>query len=297
MNPNVSIVIATYNRAPLLARAVHSVLGQTWQDFEIIIVDDGSTDQTPTGIDALNDNRIRYIRHERNKGLPASRNSGIAAARGTYIAFLDDDDQWLPKKLARQLVAMEGGMVAVLTAAYMIASGTVKQFAKDIVTVDDLRRGNPFDPSSLLIRADLMKRLLFDESLRMGEDWDAFIRIARTGDIAYLRDPLILYNDLYAADRMTTEAIDMSVDDLQKRTRILDKHADFFGPFWVRYHTAAAILSYLGGRRDRLARLRYGVRRCGASVVALLLFDKIFDALKRALSRRSVHSSISEQVP
>jgi len=106
-NPTVSVIISTYNRAHLIGRAIQSVLNQTYQDFEVIVVDDGSTDNTEEIVKSFNDPRIRYIRHEKNKGAAAARNTGIKAARGKYIAFQDSDDEWLPEKLEKQMKVFE----------------------------------------------------------------------------------------------------------------------------------------------------------------------------------------------
>ena len=101
--PKVSVVIPTHDRAHLVGRAIRSVLAQTFQDFEIIVVDDCSVDNTKEVVQSLADSRIRYLRHEINRGGSAARNTGIGAARGEWIAFLDSDDEWLPKKLEKQL--------------------------------------------------------------------------------------------------------------------------------------------------------------------------------------------------
>jgi len=104
---SVSIVIPTYNRAGLLSRTIQSVLNQTYQDFEIIIVDDGSTDKTEEVVKSFNSKKIFYNRHEENKGANAARNTGIKASRGEYIAFQDSGDEWLPQKLERQMKVFE----------------------------------------------------------------------------------------------------------------------------------------------------------------------------------------------
>jgi len=103
-NPTVSVIIPTYNRAHLVGRSIQSVINQTYQDFEIIVVDDGSTDNTEDIIKEFQkkDKRIKHIKHNKNKGGSAARNTGIRAARGEYIAFLDSDDEWMPTKLEKQ---------------------------------------------------------------------------------------------------------------------------------------------------------------------------------------------------
>ena len=109
----VSVIIPTYNRAACLKLALASVLNQTYQNFEIIVVDDASTDGTADVVRGFADARITYVRHDVNRGKvgagAAARNSGIARAQGTYIAFLDDDDEWLPEKLARQVAVLDRG--------------------------------------------------------------------------------------------------------------------------------------------------------------------------------------------
>jgi glycosyltransferase involved in cell wall biosynthesis len=101
--PSVSVIIPTYNRQHMVDRALGSVLNQTYRDVEVIVVDDCSSDDTEQVIARIDDTRIRYMRHEINRGAPAARNSGFAAARGMYVAFLDSDDEWLPEKLEKQL--------------------------------------------------------------------------------------------------------------------------------------------------------------------------------------------------
>ena len=106
-SPIVSVIIPTYNRAEVIERALDSVLAQTYQDYEIIVIDDASTDQTCAVVEAYDDPRIRLIRSHANGGAGAARNAGIVQAQGEYIAFLDSDDEWLAQKLAKQVSLME----------------------------------------------------------------------------------------------------------------------------------------------------------------------------------------------
>ncbi|MGB9587486.1 MAG: glycosyltransferase family 2 protein, partial [Armatimonadota bacterium] len=103
--PTVSVVIPTYNRALLVERAIRSVLGQTYTDFEVIVVDDGSTDDTKRILADLahEDPRVRWFHHSENRGAQAARNTGCRAAEGEYIAFLDSDNEWLSNKLHLQM--------------------------------------------------------------------------------------------------------------------------------------------------------------------------------------------------
>ena len=101
--PQVSVIIPTHNRSEFLGAAIGSVLSQTFQDFELIVVDDASTDTTAEVVASFNDERIKFIRHGMNKGGSVARNTGILNSTGDYIAFLDDDDEWLPAKLSKQI--------------------------------------------------------------------------------------------------------------------------------------------------------------------------------------------------
>ena len=277
-SPLVSVVITTYRRASLVPRAIRSVQNQTYKNIEIIVVDDASPDNTEEIVRSIADPRIRYLRHEQNKGLPAGRNTGIRAAAGQYIAFLDDDDEWQETKLEKQLTVIQEHD-AVLCGA--IVNGTrIKRHHRSIVTLDDLRKGNEFDPSSLLARASVLKNLPFDEKLRQGEDWDAFIRLAERHTIAYLDEPLLAYND-GGHQRMTNEARNLSVSDVEKRMPVLYKHRDFFGPYWFQFHIASMLLSYLWCRDGKFEQVVYAIRRCGVVAVISVAFNKIRRHVKR----------------
>ena len=102
-DPTVSVIVPTYNRAHLIARALESVCSQTFTDWECLVVDDASTDNTDEVVRSFGDPRVQYLRHETNRRGGAARNTGIAAARGEFLAFLDSDDEWVPAKLERQL--------------------------------------------------------------------------------------------------------------------------------------------------------------------------------------------------
>lgn len=272
----VSVIIPTYRRCGIVARAIASVQNQTYQHVEIIVVDDGSPDDTASVVRGVDDSRVRYIRHDVNRGLPATRNTGVSAAQGDYIAFLDDDDEWRADKLEKQLAAIKDSD-AVLCGA-LVNGSTLKSYRRTAVALADLRRDNGFDPSGLLVRAHVLRDLTFDEKLRQGEDWDAFIRIAQKYRIAYVPEPLVLYND-GAHERMTSSAKHLSGVELEKRVAILHKHRDFFGERWFRYHVARTLLSYVGSRSNKFNCVRYAVKRCGVLPVLGVLMYKFWSRI------------------
>ena len=107
MNPTVTVVIPTYNRPTLVSNAIQSVLDQSLQDFEIIVVDDGQKQRAKDVVDVFGDQRIRYIQHTARKGCSGAKNTGVREAKGMYVAFLDDDDMFMPTKLELQVEALE----------------------------------------------------------------------------------------------------------------------------------------------------------------------------------------------
>jgi glycosyltransferase involved in cell wall biosynthesis len=189
VQPEISVVIATRNRWPLLStHALPSALCQEDVELEVIVVDDASDDETPARLADLDDPRVRVIRHERNRRLPAARNSGAAAARGAWLAFLDDDDLWAPRKLRMQLDA-----ATAVGAEWAYGRGIVVDGEKRILDLHPfpqpgevatlLLGGNhvPGGGSNVIVRAETLRRVGgFDEKLRYFEDWDLWLRLGQT---------------------------------------------------------------------------------------------------------------------
>jgi glycosyltransferase involved in cell wall biosynthesis len=199
----VSVIIPTRNRAQLLPRAVSSVLRQTFPDFEVIIVDDGSTDGTPELRARFHDNRIRWLRHDISRGGAAARNTGILHSGAEYIAFLDDDDEWYPEKLARQteIIAKSTEDVAAVYTGYLVVdASTGKINGQKIPTkrgdlYRELLQHNCIGGTScvLLKRSCLEKVGLFDELLPSFQDYDLWMRISRDFRFECIAEPLLKY--------------------------------------------------------------------------------------------------------
>jgi glycosyltransferase involved in cell wall biosynthesis len=202
--PQVSVIIPTHNRPEFLRAAITSVLNQTYQNFEIIVVDDASTDDTAKVVAAFNDARIRFIRHDINKGGSAARNTGIVNSTCDYIAFLDDDDEWLPEKLSKQmevLLSSPPEVGCVYTGYVNVNSSTGKIIGEHIPTKrgdlsKDLLAGNCVgSASSVLLRQECLKKIgLFDESLPCSQDYDLWVRIANQFLFECVQEPLFKYH-------------------------------------------------------------------------------------------------------
>ncbi|GAP13466.1 glycosyltransferase [Longilinea arvoryzae] len=169
--------------------AVRSVQAQTFTDWELIVVDDGSKDNTREVIGEVADQRIRYI-YQENKGLPGARNTGIRNARGEWIAFLDSDDAFLPGKLAAQLAVMQARPGLGLLAAGFIETDRELRPLREMrpwenqptLTLLDWVRGCPICPGAPLVRKSWLEKAgLFDERMPFVEDWDLWLRMAYLG--------------------------------------------------------------------------------------------------------------------
>jgi len=248
--------------------------------LEIIVVDDASRDNTRDVVLAVRDNRIRYIRHESNRGGSAARNTGIRAATGDYISFLDDDDEWEPEKTKEQMKVLQN-FDAVLCTSNEPGSGSSRHDTKQAIELDDLRRGNftAGGTGVLMAKALVLKETMFDESLPRYQDWDLFIRIAQRFTIGYLNHPLVRYNE-GAHERISNKIANMPAPLLEKQVRMLQKHRDFFGARWYRRHMCTALLYSIKHRQDKIAHLAYTVRRYGFINVVRVLSMRIGEKVR-----------------
>lgn len=203
--PLVSVIIPTFNRANLLPEAVNSILAQTYPDFEIIVVDDGSQDETAATMKAIQDKRLIYL-HQDNAGRSAARNKGLQFARGEYIGFLDDDDLYLPDKLTLEVAFLESHPNIDLVASsseYITRTGEVRgvwrpwKYMPELTFLDVLYRC-PFMTCGVLFRRSMLDKLdsWFDVGLEQAEDSDFFIRLALAGcKTGWLEEVLSVYRD------------------------------------------------------------------------------------------------------
>lgn len=203
-HPLISVIIPCYNSAKFVVHTVKSVLSQTFADFELLIIDDGSTDETGQVISTfLSDARVRTIFHEKNKGLPAARNTGIRNAKGSLIAFLDSDDTWLPQKLETQVEAFDDPQVGVCCVeAYIehrdstiIFEQTAFPSEDDLYSALLFRNVIPGSASSVVVRKQCFEEVgVFDESLIASEDRDMWIRLSARYKFAFIDSPLVTIN-------------------------------------------------------------------------------------------------------
>ncbi len=239
--PKVSVVIPTYNRAEFLERAIKSVLDQTFQDFEIVVINDACTDggQTDAVMKRFADDRIIYVRHETNKGIGVARNTGVLNSSGEYIAFLDDDDAWLPQKLELQCKLLDSSPAnvgVVYTGGYTFDWKSKKTTRQRTPRhrgniLDTLRAGNCIGTSSrVMVRKSCFDKVgLFDDALLYGEDFDMWVRLAREFQFDFVEEPLILYT------RHEVKLTTNYAKRLCGAKRIFEKHREYFSTDKRRY--------------------------------------------------------------
>ena len=203
--PRVSVILPAYNRADLVGRAIDSVLAQTWQDLELIVVDDCSTDDTRAALERYRDTpRVRLVFSDTNRGGSGARNLGIAHATGALIAFQDSDDIWLPHKLAAQVAALDSNPRAGLCYCGALHSAGNKSFyipepvfdRLEGDMSDEIMRRNTTSTQTLLIRRAVLDQAgHFTEDLKRYQDWDLMIRVAQVTEFAFLPDPMVVICD------------------------------------------------------------------------------------------------------
>ncbi|HUT64710.1 MAG TPA: glycosyltransferase family 2 protein [Spirochaetota bacterium] len=212
-SPTVSVIIPAYNRAHYIKRAIESVKAQTYRGFEIVVVDDGSTEDLRSVVSLCGPD-IRYIRHERNLGSAEARNRGIREARGQFVAFLDSDDIWLPEKLDRQVNHILSQPEPYNTVCYcqvIMYNGAVKVLSSDReierhehIAEYLFKRAPLLQSSSLLLSKKLLLHTKFDKASGNCDDLDLSIRLHAGGaHFSMVKQPLLIFFNDIREDRVS----------------------------------------------------------------------------------------------
>lgn len=231
--PLVSVIIPTYNRADSIGESIRSLLSQTYTNFEIIIVDDGSTDKTEQVIKKFKDNKIRYVKHEKNKGVAYALNTGIKESNGFFISFLGSDDEWLPEKLDKELKVFQqsNSKLGVVYSGLWQLKGDKKTYKpsatfrrKEGNIHEEILKGNFVNGLSLIKKECFEIVGVFDEKLPCLVDWELYIRISKYYHFKFVDEPLIVAP-------LSDDSISVNASKLVYAHKlILEKHKeDFIG--------------------------------------------------------------------
>jgi glycosyltransferase involved in cell wall biosynthesis len=279
--PRVTVVMPVFNGAALIDRALPTVLGQSFRDFELIVVDDCSTDDLAGALARYPDPRIRLVRHEVNRGVGSGRNTGVREARGAYVAFVDCDDEWLPTKLERQLGCLEASppdIAVSITGYYLMRDRLGRREARPLNDEPDwymrlLAGCNVSFGSCALVRRTLFDEIgPFDEAIRRLEDWDWLLRYTATRPIANVAEPLAIIHTGMAWP---------SVDAVSRATQqVWERHEK---P--VTAHSDAARRLLLSTIRYERAAALYHHRRPLAAIWSALRAALVYPARRRGFYR------------
>lgn len=258
MNENnsiVSIIIPTYNRAHLIKRSINSILNQTYTNFELIVVDDGSTDNTKEIVNDYNDQRIKYIAHETNIGASAAMNTGIKNSSSDFIAFQGSDDEWYPEKLEKEIKVFNdsSSKVGVVYSGIWSIENNKKIFKpnpniskKEGKIYSELLKGNFINGLCTIRKVCFTECGLFDENLLGLEDWELFIRIAKKYEFRYVNEPLIIAHN--AEGNISSDFLKI----FKARKLILEKHFYEFSKdkkILARNYAILGSILYLSGEK------------------------------------------------
>ena len=236
--PTISVIIPTYNRAVYVTKAIDSILAQTYTDYEIIVVDDGSTDNTKEALKSYED-KINYI-YQENKGVSSARNTGMRAASGQWIAFLDSDDIWLPDKLSSQIQSIKNAdaKVCFTKVTHVRESQSINEKNK-CDTVQSKEFTEPFllvldDSQKLYVQAMLIERNFleqmggFDESMKVAEDTKLIYNLVFQTSFIYIYTPMVIVNRTLERDGLINKSLDT-------RRELWDAHISIVSDAYSRY--------------------------------------------------------------
>ena len=273
--PNVSVIIPSYNCAAYLPRAIESVLAQTYTELEVVVVNDGSSDQTEEVVQPYL-SRIRYI-SQQNKGLPGARNAGIRASTGEFIALLDADDSWLPHKLEVQLPRFADPAVGIVYSDLAVEYADGRTLASYLSQRPLASEGRIFEnylrsrflfPSTMVLRRSLFDLCgLFDEQMLACEDIELFARMCLRTEVALVPEPLIIrteggHNLTASRDRiirytaLAIQKILAQEPDLSARQRRV-LHQQLALQYWWGGYASFKAGRLQEARRELLQALRY----------------------------------------
>ncbi len=268
MGPLVTVVIPAYNRAEKIVKALESVQAQTYRNWEIVVIDDGSEDSTPQKVRELShgDRRIRLIRHDKNRGAQAARNTGIKNSKGDWVSFLDSDDQWLNDSLQlRMSLALSERISVVHSGAYLVMDdGILKPWRVSGVAGnayrDLLRNEGPVFQSLLISREALTRIDYLDERIVSFQEWDTAIRLAKYYRFGFLPKPTFIY-DNRNDDAISRDSVRAGLGYEQVVRKHFWKILLLIGPAGISRHFEIAGFLYREGGDQK------SFRRCQARAV------------------------------
>lgn len=244
--PLVSVIVVTYKRPDVLKRAILSVINQTYKNIEILVVDDASGDDTEKAVKSITDSRLKYICHEKNRGLATTRNTGIKNSTGEYITFIDDDDEWLPEKITRQIEIFKNTASVI----GLIFTNGFSEYENDYIVREKIPSGIIYDPgkdkffplrilispptSWMIPKAVAAKIGYFDETMcNNWDDGDYFVRLSQVYPVYFLNENLAVWHALGTHGNSISPNLIKGKDIfIQKNMKLLKKDPEYLFRFY-----------------------------------------------------------------
>ena len=253
----ISVILPSYNRAEKLKRSALSVLNQSYRDIELIIVDDGSTDNTREAARSLDDKRVKYI-YQQNSGACAARNAGIACSSGEYVAFQDSDDYWIADKLEKQLDCLLANNADLVFCKYFVSNGFEKKAKPDRYSEGFL--SSPYNvygigTQTILAKKEVLQDMNFDIDMPRFQDLELLLRVCRKYRVYCLDIPLVEYN-------VGSDSLSRSSSKLYSACELLlKKHPEINSQYPQTAKSLARLLMLESKKSDNSRSFRQKLRR------------------------------------
>lgn len=284
-----SVIIPTYNRAHVIERAINSVLNQTFNNFELIIVDDGSIDDTIKIIENIQDSRIGIIRHNFNKGQNEALNTGINASKGEYISFLDSDDEWLPSMLSMQYLKYCENLdydCVYTQSGFILSDGSIKCsdracILEGYIYKEALEQGYVTSPTTLSVKRNVAEKIKFDFLNKVCQDDMYCLKLAKYHQFGVVKDVLgIIHTD--SGNQLTANLLNKAEDKLDIVYTFKDDIIQYCGYKVFSFHLMNVGVIYLQAAENLKAKnvfkiaLQYNFNLKGFSYFLISLLPNIF---------------------
>ncbi len=252
----ISVIIPTYNRADRIEKSIKSVLNQTYRDIELLVIDDGSTDNTAEVVGKIKDDRLFYYKQE-NQGACAARNYGLKLAKGDYIAFQDSDDVWYEDKLEKQYRFIEQTKAdLVYCGMNRIVEGKQiyipeKQDSKENVTTSMLLFHNKISTQTILMRKKVVEKIFFDTTFKRLQDWDFVLQVSIAGySIKYLPEALV-------RSEVQKDSITTSISSEKAYLHLIDKYHKWYNDDKIALSHIYSIIAFRYRHLDKDKECKY----------------------------------------
>lgn len=284
MDIKFSVVITTYNRPDFLKEALLGIRAQSYQPSEIIIIDDNSSSSYSEVLPLIREMSANYIRQPKSCGANRARNIGVSIATGDVVAFLDDDDIWLPDYLQSHFDLYVDGAKALVSGFKQLGNESVEVVNPDLaITKTSLQRGNTYcGMSGFSASKDILKEHPFDEELNNGQDWDMYVRLFQLNiDFRNIPNPIFLYR-FQNEDGIGAKVRKMNPSEIDKRLGSAVKHREFLGEYWFNKRISEQILFSLKYKKRKLSWILKSIEMTGLGPTMMFFFR----AVKRKITKR-----------